>query len=100
MCVLKNKALYNWLYISYILVIGGFVSDVTTIQLEKKIVNGLKEVKQYPRQTYSELLLEMTVVFKACKAKENQYDEFLHKVQQRKMKELWDNKEDEAWEKA
>ena len=28
----------------------------------------------------------------------NQYDEFLHKIQQEKMQELWDNKEDEAWE--
>ena len=28
----------------------------------------------------------------------NQYDEFLHKIQQTKMKELWDNKEDEIWE--
>ena len=27
--------------------------------------------------------------------KENQYDEFLHKIQQPKMKELWDSKEDE-----
>jgi len=27
--------------------------------------------------------------------KKNQYDEFLHKIQQAKMKELWDNKEDE-----
>jgi hypothetical protein len=26
----------------------------------------------------------------------NQYGEFLHKIQQSKMKELWDNKEDEA----
>jgi hypothetical protein len=24
--------------------------------------------------------------------------QFLHKIQQIKMKELWDNKEDEAWE--
>jgi hypothetical protein len=31
---------------------------------------------------------------------EKQYYEFLHTIQQRKMKELWDNKEDEAWEKA
>ena len=29
----------------------------------------------------------------------NQYDEFLHKIQQPKMKELWDNCEDEEWEK-
>ena len=27
-----------------------------------------------------------------------QYDEFLHKIQQEKMKEIWDNEEDEAWE--
>lgn len=27
-------------------------------------------------------------------------DEFLRNVQQPKMKELWDNKEDEAWENA
>ena len=26
--------------------------------------------------------------------------EFLFKIQQPKMKELWDNKEDEAWENA
>ena len=32
-------------------------------------------------------------------SKRNQYDEFLHKIQQPKMKELWDNKEDEIWEK-
>ena len=28
----------------------------------------------------------------------NQYDEFLHKIQQPKTKELWNNKEDEVWE--
>ena len=32
--------------------------------------------------------------------KRNQYDEFLHNIQKNKMKELWDNKEDEAWENA
>ena len=30
--------------------------------------------------------------------KRNQYDEFLHKIQQEKMKELWDNKADEVWD--
>lgn len=94
------KELYNALYTNYIVTIGDFVSNVTTIQVDKKIINELKEVKQHPRQTYSELIHEMTHVFKLVKAKENQYDEFLHKVQQNKMKELWDNKEDEAWEKA
>jgi len=27
-------------------------------------------------------------------------DEFLHKIQQEKMKELWSNKADEAWNAA
>jgi len=29
--------------------------------------------------------------------KKNWHDKFLHNIQQEKMKELWDNKEDEAW---
>ncbi len=28
------------------------------------------------------------------------YDKFLDQIQQDKMKELWDNKEDEIWENA
>ncbi len=71
----------------------------TTIQLDKSIVNSLKEAKQYPRQTYNDLIKQMIELFKNVK-KNNQYDEFLHKIQQQKMKELWDNKEDEAWENA
>ena len=56
----------------------------------------LKKVREYPRQTYNELLEHLVSVFVSVK-KRNQYDEFLHKIQQPKMKELWDNKEDEAW---
>jgi len=29
-----------------------------------------------------------------------QYDKFIHKIQQEKMKELWDNEEDRALEKS
>jgi len=71
----------------------------TTIQLDKSLVDSLKEVREYPRQTYNDLIKKMVDIFKTAK-KMNQYDEFLHKVQQAKMKELWDNKEDEAWENA
>lgn len=28
-----------------------------------------------------------------------QIDKFLHSIQKEKMKELWDNKEDDEWEK-
>ncbi len=69
----------------------------TTIQINKSILNSLKEIREYPRQTYNELINHMIQIFKNIK-KSNQYDEFLHKIQQPKMKELWDNKEDEAWE--
>lgn len=70
---------------------------MTTIQVDKAILKSLKEIQDYPRQTYNELIRKMIEVFKNTK-KMNQYDEFLHKIQQEKMKELWDNKDDEAWE--
>ena len=73
--------------------------STTTIQIERTLVNSLKEVREYPRQTYNDLIKRMIDVFKTIK-KRNQYDEFLHKIQQAKMKELWDNKEDEAWQNA
>jgi len=75
------------------------MAEQTTILLDKKIVNLLKQTKEHPRQTYNELLEKMATIFLKMK-KRNQYDEFLHKIQQPKMKELWDNKEDEAWETA
>jgi len=71
----------------------------TTIQIDKNIVKTLKEMREYPRQTYNELINHMIQIFKNLN-KNNQYDEFLHKIQQIKMKELWDNKEDEDWENA
>ena len=74
------------------------MSKVSTIQLEKTVINQLKKAKEYPRQTYNELILKMAKVFKKVN-KKDQYDEFLHKIQQPKMKELWDNIEDEVWEK-
>lgn len=73
--------------------------NTTTIQLDKNLIKKLKDIKDYPRQTYTELINNMVQVFKNVK-KRNQYDEFLHKIQQAKMKELWGNKEDEDWENA
>jgi len=71
----------------------------TTIILDKKTVELLKETKEYPRETYNELLRKMVKIFIESK-KRNQYDEFLHRIQQSKMQELWNNKEDGAWEYA
>ena len=73
------------------------MTNISTIQLNKNVIAQLKKAKEYPRQTYNELLGKMSKIFIALKEK-NQYDEFLHKIQQQKMKELWDTKEDEAWQ--
>jgi arginine/lysine/ornithine decarboxylase len=75
------------------------MNNPTTIQLDKSVVKALKQIREHPRQTYNELISRMIELFKNVK-KRNQYYEFLHKIQQQKMKELWDNKEDEAWEDA
>jgi len=75
------------------------MKDVTTIQLKKCVVRKLKAIKKYPRQTYNEVISELIEAAKGNK-KETQYDDFLHKIQQEKMRELWDNQEDEAWENA
>ena len=72
---------------------------ITTIQVEKKTLQKLQKIKEYPRQSYNELLDHVVAVFSEVK-KRNSYDEFLHKIQQNKMKELWDNKADEDWEHA
>ncbi len=73
------------------------MSEVTTIQIRKSTSSKLKEVKSYDRETYDEVISHLIEVYKNLQIK-NQYDEFLHKVQQRKMRELWDNEEDTEWE--
>ena len=75
------------------------MSEKTTILLDKKVVELLKESKEFERQTYNELVEKMAKLFLTMKQR-NQYDEFLHKIQQEKMKELWDNPEDEVWDQA
>ena len=71
----------------------------STILLDKRVIELLKNSREHPRQTYNELLEKMSHMFIKMKER-NQYNEFLHKIQQPKMKEIWDNKEDEAWENA
>lgn len=75
------------------------MTKMTTIQVQKEVLNKLKKAKDYPRQTYNELIEQMTKKYIAQK-KDNNYDKFLHEIQKTKMKELWHNKEDEEWERA
>ena len=89
----SNRNLYISLYKCL------YMAETSTILLEKKVIETLKKAKEYERQTYNELLEKMAKLFIMLR-KRNQYDEFLHKIQQPKMKELWDNKEDEDWERS
>ena len=73
--------------------------EATTIQLKRSTIKELKSIRKYPRETYNETITNLIKLAKAQTAR-RQYDEFLHKIQQAKMKELWDNTEDEAWEHA
>ena len=75
------------------------MKEVTTIQLKKSVVKELKNIRKYPRETYNETISDLIKLAKDP-GKKRQYDEFIHKIQQAKMKELWDNEEDEAWKDA
>jgi hypothetical protein len=75
------------------------MKEATTIQLNKSVVKELKNIKKYPRETYNETISGLIKMAKESK-KRTQYDEFLHRIQQAKMKELWDNPEDESWQDA
>ncbi len=75
------------------------MNNFTTIQIDKKLLEKLKNAKDYPRQTYNEVL-DKDLSLLVSNKKKNSYDEFLHKIQQQKIKDLWDNKADEEWENA
>ena len=66
---------------------------MTSIQVKKSLVKELKKVKA-DSQTYDDLLREMCKIFKKVKGK----DSFLMRIQQEKMREIWDNKYDEVWD--
>jgi hypothetical protein len=85
---------YSYLYVAIMK-----DKEVTTVQLKKSVVKELKSIRKYPRETYNETILNLIKTAKETK-KRRQYDEFIHRIQQAKMKELWDNEEDEVWEDA
>ena len=73
--------------------------EQSTILLDKKTIDLLKMAREYPRQTYNELLEKVISIFLESK-KKDQYDKFLYEIQKEKMKEVWGNKYDERWEKV
>ncbi len=69
----------------------------STILLNKDLIEMLKKVKNSPHETYNEVIKKLVFLYMNVK-KRDQYDKFLHEIQKPKMKEVWDNKEDEIWE--
>ncbi len=73
------------------------MKENTRILLKKSVVKELKNIKKYPRETYNETISELIKLAKESKKRTN-YDMFLNRIQKTKMKELWDNSDDEAWQ--
>ena len=71
------------------------MNGFTTIQIDRALLEFLRSQKQHRRQSYNEVIAELVK-----KKAGTQYDRYLHEIQKGKMRELWDNKYDEAWEHA
>ena len=68
----------------------------TTILIDKSLVKDIKKAKEYPRQTYNEILRKLLSVYSLFK--DIQVDTAnIHSLQKSKMTEIWDSKEDEIW---
>ena len=69
----------------------------TTILIDKTLVRDIKKAKDYPRQTYKEILRKMLAVYSLFK--DIQVDTAnIHSLQKSKMTEIWDSKEDDIWD--
>ena len=71
-------------------------SEVTTIQLERSVVDALKRIKRYPRETYSETILNL--IKNADETRE--LGIFVQKAQDERMKQLWGEGDYSGWEHA
>ena len=72
------------------------MGETKLIPIRTTVLSALKEIK-HPGQTYSDLILQLVKLFRKLKFGGS---EFINEIQKQKMKELWDNPEDEAWDNA
>ena len=71
-------------------------SGITTIQLDRSVVDELKKFKRYQRETYSEIILNLIE-----SVRENgEFETFVQKAQEERMKELWGEGDYSGWERA
>lgn len=71
-------------------------SEVTTIQLERSVLEALKRVKRYPRETYSETILNLIKIADETRELET----FVQRAQEERMKQLWEEGDYSGWEHA
>ena len=70
--------------------------EITIIRIKKSVVKVLREMKKYPSETYSEIILDL--IKDSCET--NEVNTFVEKVQESKMKELWEEGDYSGWENA
>ena len=71
-------------------------SSVTTIQLDRSVVDELKKFKRYRRETYSEIILNLIESVR----ENSEFETFVQKAQEERMKELWGEGDYSGWERA
>ena len=71
-------------------------SEVTTIQLERSVLEARKRVKRYPRETYSETILNLIKIADETR----ELGTFVQKAQEERMKQLWEEGDYSGWEHA
>ncbi len=73
------------------------MTNKTTINLDKKTLARLRTLKENPHQTYDELILKLLNVY-LQNCTEHLEEGFQRDIQQAKMRELWGDAEDDAWD--
>ena len=70
--------------------------EIITIKLKKSVVEALKDLRKYPRETYSETVMHLIRDARDIR----EFDIFVQKAQAIKMKELWEEGDYSGWEHA
>ena len=70
--------------------------EIITIKLKKSAVEALKDLRKYPRETYSETVMHLIRDARDIR----EFDSFVQKAQAIKMKALWEEGDYSGWEHA
>lgn len=70
------------------------MTGFTTVRIGVDVLQALNKLKKHQRESYNEVISELVDL---AKNSDEYRSKFLSNIQKAKMKELWNNKEDEAW---